>query len=153
MKRGHFLRRIVLLFVLVMIGYVAMFTWIQHRRVVKGPWVVTFATEAGVPAVVVNQPTLGIRDVRIVFADERVATNVTQTLEFSQAREVPFDVPFGKCVFLDPLFLPGTVVLEEFGHEIQFLPRVLTIDKAERPWRSGETIQLHKPAITPQPAK
>ena len=153
MKRGHFLPRIVLLFILVLIGYVAMFTWIQHRRVVKGPWAVTFVTESGVPAVVVNQPTLGVLDVRIVFPDERVATNVNQTLEFSEAREVPFDVPFGKCIFLDPLFLPGTVVLEEFGHEVQLLPRVLTIDKAERPWCSGETIELHKPAIPPQPTK
>ena len=78
-------------------------------------------------------------------------TNVTQTLEFSQARAVPFDVPFGKCVFLDPLFLPGTVTFEMFGHEIQLLPRVLTIDKVEHPWRNGETIRLHEP-LTPPPS-
>lgn len=140
-----------LIFVFVLIAYFGAFTWIQHRRVVKGPWVVTFTTESGAPALVLNQPALGIRDVRIVFADERAATNVT--LEFAQAREVPFDVPFGKCVFLDPLFLPGTVALEAFGHQIQFLPRVLTIDGSEHPWRSGETIQLHKPASARPPAK
>jgi hypothetical protein len=46
-------------------------------------------------------------------------------------------VPFGKCVFLDTTFLPGTVVLDLFGHEVQLLPRVLTIDHVEHAWHSG----------------
>ena len=146
MKRGTLLWRGVLWFTAILIGYAVLFAWIGHRRVVKGPWLVTFATESGVPQILVKQPTLGIHDVRIVFADERATTNLTQTLEFSKSREVPFDVPFGQCVFLDPLFLPGTVVLDLFGHEIQLLPRVLTIDKSERPWRSGEQIELRKPS-------
>lgn len=142
MKRDHFLWRAILGFALILIGYLAVFKWIEHRRVVKGPWVVTFAAESGVPVLIVNQHKLDIHDVRITFPDERAATNAAQALKFSQARAVPFDVPFGKCVFLDPMFLPGTVALEMFGHEIQLLPRALTIDKAERPWRNGETIEL-----------
>jgi hypothetical protein len=43
---------------------------------------------------------------------------------------------------MDTTFLPGTLVFELFGHEIQLLPRVLTIDKKEQPWRSNETIAL-----------
>jgi hypothetical protein len=142
MKRGHLFQRIVLIFFLVLIGYLAGFKWIEHRRAIKGPWAVTFTTGSGAPVLIVNQTKLEIRGVRIVFVDERVTTNLTQTLEFSQARPVPFNLPFGKCVFLDLLFLPGTVALQVFGHEIQFLPRMLTIDKVERPWCDEETIEL-----------
>lgn len=141
-KRGHVLRRIIPVFTLVLIGYVAVFYWVEHRRVAKGPWVVTFTTEADRPALVVNQHQLGIRDVRITFSAERTTTNTAQRLEFAQVRPVPFAVPFGRCIFLDPLFLPGTVVLDVFGHEVQLMPRVLTIDKVERPWKNGDNIQL-----------
>jgi hypothetical protein len=51
-------------------------------------------------------------------------------------------------VFLDTTFLPGTVALSLFGHEVQLLPRVLTIDKVEKAWRSGETISLQQ-AVAP----
>ncbi len=128
----------------------AVFYWVEHRRVAKGPWVVTFTTESDTPALVVNQHKLGIRDVRITFSGERTTTNTATILEFSQVRPVPFAVPFGQCIFLDPLFLPGTVVLDVFGHEVQLMPRVLTIDKVERPWRTGEEIKLQ---ALPRPAK
>jgi hypothetical protein len=144
MNRGKYFRPVILIFVVVLVGYGVLFAWIGHRRVAKGPWVVAFVTEYSVPTLIIDQSKLGIRNVRILLADERLTTNVVQTLEFSEARSVPFDVPFGKCVFLDPLFLPGTVALEMFGHEIQLMPRVLTIDQVERPWHSGETIELRK---------
>lgn len=142
MKRNRLGLQVLRVFAAALIGYAVVYGWIEHRRVVKGPWVVTCTSESGVPAITVNQSTLGIRDVRIVFTAARTATNNTQTLEFSQARPWPYAVPFGQCVFMDTTFLPGTIALEMFGHEIQLLPRVLTIDKAERPWRSGETIEL-----------
>ena len=142
MKRSSLGLQVLLVFAAALVGYVVVYGWIEHRRVVKGPWVVTCANESGVPAITVNQSTLGIRDVRIVFSGGRAASNATQTIEFSQARPWPYDVPFGRCVFMDTTFLPGTIALEMFGHEIQLLPRVLTIDKLERPWRSGETIEL-----------
>lgn len=142
MKRNRLGLRVLLALVAALIGYALVFGWIEHRRVFKGPWVVTCSTESGAPAVTVNQSTLGIRDVRIVFLSGRAASNLTQTVKFSQARPWPYDVPFGKCVFMDTTFLPGTIALEMFGHQIQLLPRVLTIDKVERPWQSGETIEL-----------
>jgi hypothetical protein len=40
------------------------------------------------------------------------------------------------------LFLPGTVTLKLFGHEIQLIPRTLTINQVERPWQNGETVVL-----------
>jgi hypothetical protein len=41
------------------------------------------------------------------------------------------------------------VVLKISGHEIQLLPRVLTIDQQEHPWHSNEQIIL-SPLITNQ---
>jgi len=146
MKRDSLRWQIPLLFIAVLVGYFAVFQFIEHRRVVKGPWTVTFTSEPAAPTLVVNQSTLGIRDVRITFAEEHTTTNAPQVLQFSEGRPVPFDVPFGKCVFLDPLFLPGTVAFEMFGHEIQLMPHGLTIDKVERLWHSGETVELRRPA-------
>ena len=131
-----------LVFAVALVGYAGVYGWIEHRRVAKGPWIVTFASKSGVPALTVNQATLGITNLQIVFASTHAPANATQTLAFSQARPWPYTVPFGQCVFMDTTFLPGTIALELFGHEIQLLPRVLTIDKVERPWRSGETIEL-----------
>ena len=118
------------------------FGWIEHRRVVKGPWVVSFAPGNESPVIFLNQSALGIRDVRIIFREATAQTNSVQVIEFSQARAVPFDVPLGQCVFQDTSFLPGTVTFEMFGHQIQLMPRVLTIDGVERPWRSVERIEL-----------
>ena len=142
MKRVGLLGQITLVFVVTLVGYALAYRWIEHRRAAKGPWVVNFSSESGVPAITVNQKELGIREVRLVFTGRSPATNSTQTMEFSQPRPWPYAVPFGQCVFMDTTFLPGTIALELFGHEIQLLPRVLTIDKSERPWRSGETIEL-----------
>ena len=142
MKRSPLSLQILLVFVAALVGYAVVYRWIEHRRVIKGPWVVTCTTETGTPTLIVNQTTLGIRDVRVVFAGASVPSNTTQAVEFSQARPWPYSVPFGQCVFMDTTFLPGTIALEMFGHEIQLLPRVLTIDKVERPWRNGETIEL-----------
>ena len=151
MKRGKLLWQLVLLFVVALVGYAAVFGWIEHRRVAKGPWVVSFTPDNESPAILVNQSTLGIRDVRVIFKGTKSQTNLAQAIEFSQARAVPFDVPFGRCVFQDTTFLPGTVAFEIFGHQIQLMPRVLTIDKAEQPWRSGATIELRQMPATAQP--
>jgi hypothetical protein len=44
---------------------------------------------------------------------------------------------------MDTTFLPGTVALELFNHEVELLPRVLVIDRQEHPWLSESTITLH----------
>ena len=142
MKSAALGKPLLLTFAAALAVYALTYTWIEHRRTRQGPWEVSFEVQTGTPSVVIVQPSLGIQNVRLVFAGQKFATNYAERVSFSQARPVPFDVPFGRCVFLDPLFLPGTVVLELFGHEIQLMARVLTLDKAEHPWRSGETITL-----------
>jgi hypothetical protein len=78
-----------------------------------------------------------------------VAASFTPTtLVFRQPRPITYEVPFGRCMFMDTTFLPGTVALELFNHEVELLPRVLVIDRQEHPWLSEVTITLH-----PAPAK
>jgi hypothetical protein len=153
MRFGGIGRQIFLVFLAVLTGYAVVFSLIQHQRAGKGPWLITFATETGEPTLVISQPTLDLREVKIVFSGQSVGTNLTQTVDFSEPRGVPFAIPFGECVFFDGRFLPGTLVFQMFGHEIQLLPRVLTIDKVERPWKSGEVIRLepatNRPDKTP----
>lgn len=154
MKRDSLLERALLVFGIALLLYLIAYTAIEHRRTRRGPWQVTFTNgPPNVAAILINHPKLGITNVQISFVCEAIAlTNDTRTLEFGQARPVPFAVPFGKCLFLDTTFLPGTVALDLLGHEIQLLPRVLTIDRIERPWRSGETIALTN-ALRITPAK
>lgn len=143
MKSNHFLRHILLAFGLAVLIYAIFYASIEHRRTRNGPWQVTFTNSAaGTPLLLVNQPRMGITNLQLSFPGE---TNTqSASFDFAQAHEVPFDVPFGKCVFMDPTFLPGTIVFDLFGHEIQLIPRVLTIDKKETPWRSDIIIPIVK---------
>ena len=45
----------------------------------------------------------------------------------------------GEIVFQDSTFLPGTLTLKLFGHMVEFLPRVMIIDRREVPWASNAT--------------
>ncbi len=147
MKSNSPWKQFALVGLVVLVGYFAVFNWVEHRRVARGPWQITFTQTNNSPALVINQSTLGITNVTILFANETATTNLNQTVAFGQGRSVPFDLPFGKCVFLDPLFLPGTVACEMFGHQIQIMPRAITIDDSEHSWVSGETVVLtNKPA-------
>jgi hypothetical protein len=156
LKTGDFLKRALLTFVVVLAAYAVLYYLIEHRRVSAGPWQVTFTNaKTGVPAMIINQSALGITNVQIWFQADSGAQLHLQpvsagpiTVTFNVARKTPFDVPYGKCVFLDTVFLPGTVVFESFGHQIQLMPRVLTIDGAERIWVSSESVFL-----TNQPTK
>jgi hypothetical protein len=139
----------ILAFLLALAGYIIFYQGIEHRRTRSGPWRVTFTTGSNdVPTIVVDQPRLAVTNVQIRFAGEAlIVTNGPTTVVFGQPRPVPYEVPFGTCVFMDTTFLPGTVTLQLFGHEIELLPRVLVVDRLEHPWRSGTII-----ALPPAPA-
>ena len=129
--------------------YALVFYWVENRRQKNGPWEVIFTREGDSPALVINHPGSGLTNVTLVFAEANAVIAPPQTIRFPHGQVAPFDLPFGKCVFLDTLFLPGTVACELFGHEIQILPRTLTIDRIERPWRPGEKILLtNRPPAT-----
>jgi hypothetical protein len=62
------------------------------------------------------------------------------TVRFDEPQQ---QVPFGQWKFDDLMYLPGTVTLRFFGHEVELLPRILYLNRTEHPWQSGETIVLH----------
>jgi hypothetical protein len=155
MKPDGPMKHFILAFLLAVICYVFFYHAIEGRRTRKGPWEITFTNgAAGDPALFINQPKLAITNAQITFPSERVQPKFSpSTLAFGQARPVPYEVPFGTCIFMDTTFLPGTVTLRLYGHEVELLPRVLVIDRQEHPWLSESTITLH-PASTnelPQP--
>jgi hypothetical protein len=125
-----------------LIVYIAVFSLVEGNRRKDGPWELTFTQVDDTPALRINQTKLNLTNITILFAAALAPTNLPQTIRFQHGQVAPLDLPFGKCVFLDTLYLPGTVTCEMFGHEIQLLPRTLTIDRVEHPWASGEKILL-----------
>ena len=144
MKFDGAMKHFLVAFLIAVVGYFVLFSAIERHRVADGPWQLSFAINAaGNPTIKVDQQRIGIYDVKFCF----VSTNQSgafapSTMVFEKPRPVPFDVPFGKCIFLDPTVLPGTVTLQVFGHEIELLPKVLIIDLVRRPWIPGEQIDL-----------
>jgi|SRR5437899_2149445 len=145
MKSDGPMKHFILAFVLAVICYAFFYTKIENRRTRKGPWSVMFTNSVeGWPQLVIDQPKLAITNIEINFPEQSMtSTQKPGILVFSQPRQVPYDLPFGKCVFMDTTFLPGTVTFAIFGHEIELLPRVLIIDHQERPWLANDSITLH----------
>jgi len=146
MKRENPAKHFIVAFIIALVGYIFVYHFIENRRTRKGPWQVTFTdSPAGSPAIVINQPALGISNVQIQFPNPIITNQLiapVTNLLFNQPKPVPYDVPFGKCVFMDTTFQPGTLTFEFFGHEIELLPRVLILDRHEHPWKSREIITL-----------
>lgn len=142
MRTDGLLKHLVVAFVLALAVYTLLYSTIEHRRTRKGPWSVTFTQSESAPTLIIDQPNLGLTNVQLRFVGSPAPTNVPSTLSFRQPRPVPFEVPFGQCVFMDATFLPGTLTFQLYGHEIELLPRVLIIDHEEHPWVSGSTLTL-----------
>ncbi len=142
MKSSGPLKHFVFAFIIALVLYVVAYSFIENRRTRKGPWQVTFTKVAdGLPTLIINQPALGISNVLITFPAVN-ATPTNETMVFSVPRPVPFEVPFGSCIFEDTTFQPGTIVFKLFGHEVQLIPRVLTVDRKEYPWKPGSTLAV-----------
>jgi len=126
--------------VMAVVFYVTTFGWIEHRRTFKGPWEINFrADAAGAPAIVISQTKLNISET-LLFPGQTVRpANFSRTLVFGQT---PPELPFGELLFQDPIYLPGTVTMRLFGHQVEIFPRALTVDKKEYPWKSGSVIEV-----------
>lgn len=152
MKRDSLLKHLALAFAGAALIYVAAFYAIEHFRGRNGPWQVTFKTSpSGEPSILISEPHIGISNVAVLFPGRQLdATNFQNTVVFE--RPVT-NVPFGGVRYLDTTFLPGAVVFELFGHEVQLLPRVLMLDRREVPWRnSAEHVLLPKPQPPADPS-
>ncbi len=143
------IKTFILIGLVTLILYITLFYLIEQRRYRNGPWELTFSQVDATPALIINHPKLRLTNIMILFAEGTAVTNLPQTISFRQGQVAPLDLPFGKCIFLDTLFLPGTVTCEIFGNEIQILPRTMTINRRERPWQSHEKILLtNRPSAT-----
>lgn len=140
-RRDPLLKHALIAFACALGLYLVAFHGIEFARQAKGPWQVTFRSDAnGAPSLIVSQPQKQISDVTLVFRGERLAkTNLLETVVFDGPKT---NVPFGRVIFFDTTFLPGTITLDLFGHEIELLPRVLGVNRREVPWKSGAVIEL-----------
>jgi hypothetical protein len=140
MKSDGVWKHVALAFVIAVVSYFVVFAWIQHRRLFKGPWEITFVTDGtGHPSLKITQPALGVSE-ELDFPGQKLAqTNLDHAQQFDGADT---NLPFGQMIFQDPTFLPGTMTLGMFGHQIELRRPVLIIDTNEYPWRAGATIDV-----------
>ena len=60
-------------------------------------------------------------------------------MRFTQPNTKP---AFGELRFQDATYLPGTVTLLAFNHEVELIQRGLVVDRLERVWQPGVTLDL-----------
>jgi len=134
-------RHLGIAFLLALLIYAGFFIIDQGLRKRKGPWTVSFATNAaGFAAITINQHALNLTNVQITF-DGETATNFGR-VQFDKPQQ---SIPFGKVKFEDLTYLPGSVAFDFFGHEVELLPRTLYLNKKEHAWESNTAFTL-KPA-------
>jgi hypothetical protein len=133
-------KSVVLTFVIALIFYILAWSWMSRRQVGQGPWQVTFGTNtAGVPQIIITQNALGISNVVVRFEGETAGTNALNTVAFSKPK---MPTPFGRVVYDDLMFQPGSVALDCFGHVVEMLPRNLGLNGQPNEWRSGAQFSL-----------
>jgi hypothetical protein len=139
-RKEGVLRHLFIAFGLALLAYIGFYSCDRHLRVGKGAWEVTFMSTNGAPAILVNQPQLGISNVMVVLEGEADPKR-TNVVRFDVVQQ---PVPFGRIKFEDLTYLPGSVTFDLFGHEVELLPRTLIANKKEISWKSG-SIQVLKP--------
>lgn len=139
-KKDRLPKHLAIGFALALGIYAAFFALDQWWRVRKGPWEVNFRTNSSGNAMIeINQRSLGITNVQVVFQEERQTNNANGTVAFTKPQ---LPVPFGKVKFEDLTYLPGSVAFDFFGHEIELLPRTLYLNKKEHAWEIGKVYEL-----------
>lgn len=134
-------KSVVLTFVVAVIFYALAYAFMSKRQSGKGPWQVAFTTNsAGVPQVTIGQAALGISNVVVQFADERLApANGTGTVAFASPRQ---PTPFGFLAYDDLMFQPGAVALDCFGHLVEMVPAALGLNGVRYGWTNDAVYAL-----------
>ncbi|MBE7500855.1 MAG: hypothetical protein HS113_11215 [Verrucomicrobiales bacterium] len=142
-KPERFWRHALTVFLACVALYFGGFWLLEHLRVRRGPWEVSFRSETnGTPLLIIRQPRFGLDGVVLAFPGAPVPPAAKPATVRFDRPERQTEVPFGRVKFFDTTFLPGTVTFDLFGHEIELLPRTLILNGQEHPWRSGERIEL-----------
>ncbi len=132
---------ITITFVAALVFYLIAYSWLTRKQTASGPWQVQFMTNSvGVPELVIQQTNRGIANVHVRFAGESLSpTQQVGVVEFQKPQTT---TPFGEVIYDDLMFLPGTVTLDCFGHEVELLPRTLVLNRKPVAWVSNTTNEL-----------
>lgn len=131
---------VVYLFLATLVTYVLLWKGMDHLRNHNGPWIVHFAsTPDNKATLTINNHKKGVTNAVITISGIPETPLTDTTVEFD---DVSKEVPFGKFIYHDLMFLPGVVALHVHGHEIQLVPRTLFINKEEVPWSPAPNIEL-----------
>jgi len=141
-KGDSLVKHLLLVLVIVVAGYFGLFQLNEWLRTRRGAWEVTFATDGGVPAVTINEARLGISNMTVAFPGESPARHLPSPVRWVFDDVTKSNPPFGQVIFHDLTYLPGTVTMNLFGHEIELLPRTLGVNRKEVAWEAGKTITL-----------
>jgi hypothetical protein len=140
-RKENIFKHAAVAFAITLVGYLLFYSCDARLRTKKGPWVVEFSAATNhEPLLIINQPALGIQNVRIRLSGEQV-TNTLSAVTFDRPKGI--EVPYGRIRFHDLTYLPGTVTLDLFGHEIEMLPRTLVINTKEQPWQNNSVTVLY----------
>lgn len=130
------------LFLATLASYVLLWKGMEHLRVKDGPWVVNFSTFTNATAkLTINNHKKGITNAVINISGIPAQESfVNKDISFINVDE---DLPFGKFIYHDLMFLPGVVTFSAFGNEIELLPRTLIVNRKEIPWDPVPQLQLN----------
>jgi hypothetical protein len=132
---------ITITFVAALVFYFIAYSWLNRKQTASGPWQVQFTTNAaGIPELVIQQTNRGIANVHVRFAGETLSPR--QQVGLVEFRKPQTPTPFGAVIYDDLMFLPGTVTLDCFGHEVELLPRTLVLNRKPVAWVSNTTNEL-----------
>ncbi|HEY2081295.1 MAG TPA: hypothetical protein VGI88_00815, partial [Verrucomicrobiae bacterium] len=91
MKSDNLLRHLAIPLGIAVLVYVVFYTFIEHRRTRNGPWQVTFTNAAsGAPALLINEPKLGITNLQITFPGETNSNSTNAVLILDTPKPVPY---------------------------------------------------------------
>jgi hypothetical protein len=135
--KDNILKHAAFAFIIALVGYVFFYSCDARLRTRKGAWMVRFeANTNGEPVLVILQPWHKI-NTQILLRGEQ-ATNTPGVVEFKDPKHL--ETPFGRVRFHDLTYLPGTVTLDVYGHEVELLPRTLVLNTKEVGWTNGSYV-------------
>lgn len=126
--------KLTLLFLITLTTYVLVWLGMEHMRTKNGPWIVDFHSHTNrTSSLTINNHKSGVTNCVIEFTNTFDDLVINESVSFN---DVNVEIPFGEFIYHDLMYLPGVVTLVVHGHEIEFLPRTLIINKQEKPWGS-----------------
>jgi hypothetical protein len=134
-------KSVVFTFLIAVIFYALAYSWMSRQQTGKGPWQVTFMTNAsGTPSLIIAQSALGISNITVQFPGEQLAaSNSTGGVAFAKPKQ---KTPFGFVIYDDLMFQPGDVALDCFGHVVEMVPSAFGLNSVRFGWTNNSVYSL-----------